>query len=298
MKVVSLVIALLLIVLLVAVVRAISLVVRPRKRSAGIFDLVLFAGTGVIGITFCYALLVEPRMLQTSQVVVHSGKVQPGERLRIVQFSDLHSPSNLAVQQQLEAAIRGLSPDIIVFTGDLSNSAEGLQLARSTLKEISDIAPTYAIRGDLDSDLDDDLFGGTGVVELHGLAVPIKVRQTDVNMVGWSQQKDWKLLYGTLSHRNREILTLFLGHSPDYAEDISRWGADVYLAGHTHGGQVAIPFYGALWTASLYGKKYEAGKYRVGEMDLYINRGIGMAKGLPPVRFLSSPELTLYIIKR
>ena len=51
---------------------------------------------------------------------------------------------------------------------------------------------------------------------------------------------------------------------------------DLYCAGHIHGGQIALPFYGALVTLSKYGKRFEAGLYRVGETWLYVNRGIGM----------------------
>jgi hypothetical protein len=69
---------------------------------------------------------------------------------------------------------------------------------------------------------------------------------------------------------------------------------DLYCAGHTHGGQVALPLYGALITFSKYGKKYEAGLYREGETWLYVNRGIGMEGGSTPrVRFWAPPEVTV-----
>ncbi len=69
---------------------------------------------------------------------------------------------------------------------------------------------------------------------------------------------------------------------------------DLYLSGHTHGGQVRLPFYGAVFTASYYGKKYEMGQYQLGPATLYVSRGIGMAGGLiPRVRLLCPPELVL-----
>jgi len=69
---------------------------------------------------------------------------------------------------------------------------------------------------------------------------------------------------------------------------------DLYCAGHTHGGQVALPFYGALVTFSKYGKRFETGLYRVGETRLYVSRGIGMEGGkIPRVRFCSRPEVTV-----
>jgi predicted MPP superfamily phosphohydrolase len=83
-----------------------------------------------------------------------------------------------------------------------------------------------------------------------------------------------------------------LYHTPDLIETASELGVDLYLAGHTHGGQVRLPWLGAIFTASRYGKRYEMGSYRVGRTQLYVSRGIGMeGLGTPRVRFLCPPEI-------
>jgi predicted MPP superfamily phosphohydrolase len=88
--------------------------------------------------------------------------------------------------------------------------------------------------------------------------------------------------------------SLLLYHSPDLAEAAAEAGVDLYLAGHTHGGQVRLPFYGAIITMSAYGKRFEAGQYRVGATTLYVSRGIGMeGLRLPRVRFLCPPEIVV-----
>jgi predicted MPP superfamily phosphohydrolase len=88
--------------------------------------------------------------------------------------------------------------------------------------------------------------------------------------------------------------TILLQHSPDLMADAVRERFDLYLAGHTHGGQIALPFYGALITYSRYGKKYEAGLYHEGSTTLYVNRGIGFAhQPMPEARFLARPEVTV-----
>jgi len=85
-----------------------------------------------------------------------------------------------------------------------------------------------------------------------------------------------------------------LYHTPDVIEEASASGVDLYFAGHTHGGQIRLPFYGAIVTFSKYGKKYEVGKYIVGATTLYVSRGLGMEGWqLPRIRFLSPPELVL-----
>jgi hypothetical protein len=81
-------------------------------------------------------------------------------------------------------------------------------------------------------------------------------------------------------------------------EDLNGTNVDLYLAGHTHGGQIALPFYGAIITLSKFGKKYESGEYRVGNTILYVNRGLGLAGGFnPKMRFFARPEITVFDLK-
>ena len=75
-------------------------------------------------------------------------------------------------------------------------------------------------------------------------------------------------------------------------------GVNLHLAGHTHGGQIRLPFYGALLTSSLYGKRYEMGHYQEGNTHLYVARGVGVeGMGAPRARFLCPPEIVLWILE-
>jgi predicted MPP superfamily phosphohydrolase len=81
-------------------------------------------------------------------------------------------------------------------------------------------------------------------------------------------------------------------HEPDYADVVSRRrGVDLQLSGHSHGGQVRFPFVGAPILPHL-ARKYPMGHYRVGNMHLYTNRGIGVIA--LPIRFLCAPEITVF----
>ncbi|MEP7357526.1 MAG: hypothetical protein ABI847_09835, partial [Anaerolineales bacterium] len=92
--------------------------------------------------------------------------------------------------------------------------------------------------------------------------------------------------------------TILLYHTPDLAPEAAEAGMDLQLSGHTHGGQVRLPGYGALFAGSLYGKRFESGRMAVGQMVLYVTRGIGMeGKGAPRVRFLTPPEVILWEIE-
>jgi predicted MPP superfamily phosphohydrolase len=91
---------------------------------------------------------------------------------------------------------------------------------------------------------------------------------------------------------------VLLYHSPELIPFASKLGIDLYLCGHTHGGQVRLPFYGAVLTSSELGKQYDMGYYRLRDTHLYVSRGIGMeGMGAPRVRFLCPPEITLFSIQ-
>src|SRR5574341_27976 len=87
---------------------------------------------------------------------------------------------------------------------------------------------------------------------------------------------------------------ILLAHEPDFADLSSKTGRfDLQVSGHSHGGQVVLPFYGPLVLPYL-GEKYSSGLYQVGEMFQYTNRGVGMIN--PPVRFNCAPEITLFTL--
>jgi predicted MPP superfamily phosphohydrolase len=72
---------------------------------------------------------------------------------------------------------------------------------------------------------------------------------------------------------------------------------DLQVSGHTHGGQVRVPGFGALVTGSLYGKRFEAGRIQVGSMILYVTRGLGLeGAAAPRLRLFCRPEMVLWEI--
>ena len=92
----------------------------------------------------------------------------------------------------------------------------------------------------------------------------------------------------------RGRFTVLVHHYPETVDMMAGWGADLVLAGDTHGGQVRLPFVGPLVRISRYGRYRDIGLHRVGKTWLYINRGIGMEGGRAPrVRFRCRPEITL-----
>lgn len=88
--------------------------------------------------------------------------------------------------------------------------------------------------------------------------------------------------------------SLLLAHSPDLVKHASQKGIDLQLSGHTHGGQVCLPGWGALFSRTNLDRKYMSGLHHYNGTQIYINRGIGTAN--IPVRFFCPPEITLFKI--
>ena len=89
-----------------------------------------------------------------------------------------------------------------------------------------------------------------------------------------------------------DVLTILLYHSPDLILQAAERGVDLYLGGHTHGGQIRLPLYGAVVTSSLYGRRYVSGLFREGAMTMIISRGLGFEGGAAPrARFLCRPQI-------
>lgn len=86
-----------------------------------------------------------------------------------------------------------------------------------------------------------------------------------------------------------DLPKLALWHEADFAEDAARYGAFVQLSGHTHGGQVRLPGFGAIWLPPD-GKRRDLGWFDVESMPVYVSRGLGVYR--PPVRFRCPPEVT------
>jgi predicted MPP superfamily phosphohydrolase len=91
---------------------------------------------------------------------------------------------------------------------------------------------------------------------------------------------------------------VLLYHSPELMPQAITHHIDLYLCGHTHGGQVRLPFIGPILTSSQLGRKFVMGLYRHGRTHLYVSRGVGL-EGLsaPRVRFMCPPEITLVTIR-
>lgn len=293
-------------VVLVGAVYAAALVIlirrwarRPAPTMGRLAKSVLALATAGV-VCGLYGYFVEPRWVEVTTTRVPTARLPSGHRgVRIVHLSDIHSVAAPLLEDRLPDIVRGLRPDIVVFTGDASSTPEGVGVFRDCLARVAKIAPTFAVTGNHDVWFFPELrrFAGTGATELDATSASVEVAGVSVHLVGAGFEATLSGIGPALRTLPADGPAVVLYHCP-YPDIVPRERAarvDLICAGHTHGGQVALPFYGALLTFSKYGKQYERGLYRTDEGPwMYVNRGIGMGGfHAPRVRFCSRPEVAL-----
>jgi predicted MPP superfamily phosphohydrolase len=283
------------------------LVLKEKSRTSfsRSHDVGILIAAVVCVICLIYGLFVEPYQLDVTHIKLFSPKITTGS-VRVVQISDLHCERTTRLEEQLPSVIAAEKPDLIVFTGDALNEKQGLDVFQKCVTALSKIAPTYAVDGnhDVRQFPNIKLYPGTGVTQLKGKTVEQNVRGNIITITGAPVDKESsiKTLVAALKDSTYNILlhhfpaTILLLKTPD-DNQLNQSKVDLLCVGHTHGGQICLPFYGAIITHSGTSKKYESGFYQVGKVTLYVNRGIGMDGGMAPrIRFLARPEITVFDI--
>ena len=248
----------------------------------------------------------EPFRLGVTFLTVKSEKLNGAPPLRILHISDLHIERRTMREEKLLQLIDELQPDVIVYTGDLLNFSylDDIQ-ARSDCRAILDRwrAPLgiYAIPGTplIDTpEILESIYGGLDHIQVLNNETRSIAGYPWVQLIGVTCTHDRALdapqLNRVCAETSNEKFSLLLYHSPDLMPEATEANIDLYLCGHTHGGQVRLPLWGALATSSIYGKRYEMGRYQKSNTTLYVSRGLGMeGKGAPRMRFLCPPEIEL-----
>jgi len=248
-----------------------------------------------------YSFFVEPSKITETHIEIQAAGLSAP--VRIVQLSDIHVERISRREEQLPELIDKLDPDMIVMTGDFVNKSyqNDLNTQKILIALFNQFhAPLgiYAVNGNVDSiSALRGLFAGTNVRLLENETVRFQDLGDHFILIGINDSNweyDEYILEKTMAELNNNDFTVLLYHSPDIIYAASDLGVDLYLAGHTHGGQVRLPFYGALYANSRYWKEFEMGRYQVGNTILYVNRGIGFSGGFTPrLRFLAPPEVTV-----
>jgi predicted MPP superfamily phosphohydrolase len=222
----------------------------------------------------------------------------------VAQISDLHLGA-FARAEDHEAAVRAvqaLRPEVIVITGDLVSRLDRgePEMLVQLLSGLSAPEGVYAVLGNHDFWENAQLVtaslrrAGVGVlrnrhVTLHRGGQTLYLTGVDDVLV---RRQDLSAALDGVPASGKAIL---LAHEPDFADEAARdRRIMLQLSGHSHGDQVCVPGYGGLHFPP-WGRKYPSGLYRIGELTLCTNRGLGMV--MMPLRFCCRPEITLFTLR-
>jgi uncharacterized protein len=276
------------------------------KRTFGSFLTVLGLSSG----GYLYANRIEPSLIDIQEHnIKHPLIPNSFDGIKMIQFSDTHLgfQYNLHQFNKLVEKINSLQPDIILFTGDLMdepNQYTEINKLIPILKNLQAPLGKFCIFGNHDhggygSEIYRNIMETTNFTVLLNDSAQVKLMDgSKIYLLGIDDAMLGKPnLPLTLKNVPTDSFKILLSHAPDLAETAVQYPIHWQLSGHSHGGQIKIPFFGALVTPP-FGQIYPEGLYSIGEnnpLSIYVNRGIGTTR--LPFRFMSKPELTVFTLE-
>lgn len=247
----------------------------------------------VLAMTMFYAYAIEPRVLEVTHVQVRSSKVD--RRVRIAVVADIQTDHVGAYERRALRTLMGQRPDLILFAGDYIQArasqdgpqAEALR-ALFAQERVSAPLGVFAVKGNVDGPPWPRAFANLGFSASDRTTT---ASTGPVTVTALSEVDSFDLDLVVPAARGLHVV---VGHSPDFALGDVR--ADLLVAGHTHGGQVRLPFLGAVMNASHLPRSWAGGgAHRLsGGRTLVVSRGVGMERGnAPRLRLLCRPEISI-----
>jgi predicted MPP superfamily phosphohydrolase len=257
-----------------------------RKFSRRRFLLAMALATP--GVLVADARLCEPTWLKTRRIRLTDGTPTH----RFVQFTDLHYKGDREFTLEMVKQINALAPDFVCFTGDLIEEAKFLTEALELISQIK--SPIYGVPGNHDywSHASFGEFaksfaatGGAWMLDQQRVIAGGKVNLIGAACVSYSH----RYRQATFPVRT-DAKNILLAHYPAWVTRLEQ-KFDLILAGHSHGGQVRIPFMGPVMVP--FGvDEYDMGMFKTASGPLYVNPGIGWYP--VPIRFNCRPEITVF----
>lgn len=253
-----------------------------------------------------YATHVEPRRLQIHRESVASDDPD-AEPLRILHLSDIQTDAVGEWEHRVVDEALALEPDLVIHTGDLLHPIAPATVRSELPKITAELArfgrvPMLTVEGDTDGWMDGEEVAGMQL--LMNRAVRLEVKGRTVSIFGLALFRSAEgargLIEPWLAEQPDDAFTIVIGHRPDFALELAGLDLDLALAGHTHGGQIRLPLIGPLMTLSAVPRDWARGFRTIHDgIHLDVSAGIGAehAAGLPSIRFLCPPEMTLIAVR-
>lgn len=228
------------------------------------------------------------------EITTHYRKYNEAENsIKVAHVSDLHTKEVGTVEEKLFDALTKANPDVIVITGDLAAPGGSRSGYSQVLGKLKAPLGVYFIKGNWEywesiSHLE-ELLQSKGILDITNKKVQLK---KGAWLAGFDDALEGEPDIQLLESLKGSDLNIGIFHTPVFFKKAYKF-VDLSLAGHTHGGQVRLPYFGPVWTPAGTGE-YVAGWYSKGNSALYVSRGIGTS--MLPVRFNCRPELAVFEI--
>jgi len=249
----------------------------------------------IISIVFSFYNYIQISQFYINKLKLSSSKLT--KPLKITQITDFHSNENINLEK-LFNSIGKFEPDIIVITGDLIDyKTRDLTLGFEILKRSKEITPkVYFVSGNHETNhifakefnkgLDD-----YGIKVLDNVSETIEIKGDKINLFGasfFAEKEDFEAIFRDIKQVNYNVL---LSHSPNRPIKFINNSTDLILSGHTHGGQIRLPFIGGIIAPGqgLF-PKYDKGSIEIGNTTLYIDSGLG--NSIYPIRLFNRVQIT------
>lgn len=280
-----------------------------KKKHPIIKFLIIFVL--IITVILLYSRFIATKGLVTKEYKITSSNIQDNfHGFKIVHISDIHygRTTDKKDLEKIVNEINLLKPDIVVLTGDLIDKDTELNetLKSEIIESLNSISVTvgkYAISGNHDNNfsewesiINDSGFKNIGdnyeliysdgytPILLAGLSSNLN-NQTDIT------ERYNKILTYATEENIRDLYKILLIHEPDYINNIDYSNFNLILAGHSHNGQVKLPFVGGIILPNG-AKKYYKEYYKLNNTDLYISSGIGTSQ--ISFRLFNRPSINFY----
>lgn len=273
---------------------------------------ILITIVGIILIILLWIMLYDSNRFIVVQHVICDARIR--KPFRAVVLADLHDKQFGRDNERLLEAIREQKPDMILIAGDIVTAGKGMKLEKaiSVLKKLAAEYPIYYANGNHEHrmKLYPKVYGDMakqyekalqeiGIdrlvnshVELGEYGVSIYGSEIDRKFYKRFRITEMEETYleGLLGVKETGKYGILLAHNPDYLPHYARWGADLVLSGHVHGGMVRIPGWrGVVSPAVRLFPRYDGGMFREGKCTMILSRGLGMHT--IPIRLFNPGEL-------
>lgn len=275
---------------------------KEAKRKKSFLRIFLYAIAVLVVFIAVIAFIAFYKGLVVRTYQITSSKLTNTEPIRVVVLADLHSYPHGGDQQPLIQKVKNAKPDIIMMVGDIADDVAPIRGVVMLMEGIHDIAPCYYVTGNHEiwGNRDEAVrtFREYGVTVLEGEGDSITIKGQLIQILGiddpeYTPQKGYNEILLPISDFNRDVFTILLSHRPEPINTFSKYGFDLVLSGHTHGGQVRIPFlYNGLYAPNQgWYPPYAGGRYQVLDTVLIVSRGLSYYADLP--RIFNPPEVVV-----